>query len=496
MVFAPIDEDLIGKAAHAGYAYFRRGRTLHGSDVAPAVRHLGHKIAKVSKYMQFAHAGYKLGKKFVNSFSQKEKNNMPPVKRRLSYSSSSSSAKSTKNTTPWKKSMPPALRATATRKLQKAQRVSRQYNARLTGKVKRGTRKVSIKARFEKLGVANVCENNGIYDTSGSPVCIIGHGTYVNAFVARTCFAALIKHLFAKLHVPIANMNDSLSGNIFNVGDAFQFQWQANPAEIISTVSVTLVAADLNGTIDQFVIKLCNEICAQAYPNTGDGSNQVKFGRFQFVPIPTGQNRLPNVVINLSDSVFDVYMKSDLKIQNQSVSVLVDNQSDSVNNVPIYGKTYEGSGTGFDITNRLSPTQVNQIRINAVSGLIVDQAKDSLQVFEPYQRKHFKHVTREGRISINPGDIKTSTLMSRIRISFDMMVRNRAIIFSGLGDAITPDIRRGKFRVMMLDKVIGLAAATGVKVAYENNSYIASIFKPRYGQATLPAFYSNPITPA
>ena len=52
--------------------------------------------------------------------------------------------------------------------------------------------------------------------------------------------------------------------------------------------------------------------------------------------------------------------------------------------------------------------------------------------------------------------------------------------------AVEPRLRYGKYRFMILDKVIGVLGATGIKVAYEHNLYLAGYFVPTRNASMLP----------
>ena len=52
------DEELPGHLSRAAVGYVMGGNRLHGADVAPAVRHIGHKMAKTAQYMRYAQAAY------------------------------------------------------------------------------------------------------------------------------------------------------------------------------------------------------------------------------------------------------------------------------------------------------------------------------------------------------------------------------------------------------------------------------------------------------
>lgn len=55
-------------------------------------------------------------------------------------------------------------------------------------------------------------------------------------------------------------------------------------------------------------------------------------------------NGFTRLDIDLRRCKFDIYVKSSLKIQNRTVNTDANNEADDVDNVPLYGKQFEGSG--------------------------------------------------------------------------------------------------------------------------------------------------------
>jgi len=460
----------------------------YGDSVAAG----GIKAYQASKYAALAHSGYKLGRKLLDSFSQKEQTNMPPVKRRLSYSSSSS--KSMK-TTPRRQAQYKSRKAKLGAVTAKRQLVT---YGRLSGKVKSRNRRMPIKAMYENKGISLNTEYSQTLDSSGNPTVIVGHGTFATEQVMYTAMASIVKRLFAKMNLPVTSWDDVLRGADFTIGDTFQFVGRRQQAEDPSTCTSTLIAAHIGavGGFRSLVVRLTDLLRAWVNGNSVSpgyvGNQGVVIAALTYTPATSAKK--PRTEIQLTGAKIDLYIKSDLKMQNQSLTVAADNQADNVNNVPIYGKSYSGTGSGIQIMCPRSVTpgaDTRQYNIHFKRGIIAETSNASNLLNEPWQRKQIRFAKQDGKLGINPGEIKTSGLVSKFSVRFDYLAY---VCFQQFDPALAgiavpnPRSNLGKFRVMILDKVIGLAGATGVKIAYEHNYYCAAIFKPSYSNMTVPLY--------
>jgi len=116
--------------------------------------------------------------------------------------------------------------------------------------------------------------------------------------------------------------------------------------------------------------------------------------------------------IDLQSCRVKIYGKSALKFQNTSVIAPGDDE-DSVNNVPLEGRRYAGSGQITRYKNYLSTTPNGMTYlIGNNSGLMTQigfTASDP-SLLEPPKPELWTGVTRTDKVRIQPGDIKTSII--------------------------------------------------------------------------------------
>lgn len=476
--------------------YGRRGKRELPPLIDEAVR-LGNAIdsgvaraGQAFKYAQLAAGGFNLGRKVVNSFLQKEKQTMAPVAKKLQYGSPLRGRK-VSFTTP-RKSMLKRRKSILAKT-----RLPIYTTGKLAGRIKKHKRRLPKKDMYEKKGIAINTEYANTVDSAGNQTVIIGHSTTVAEQMLRVAVGVLVKRLFQKMNIEVATLNDVVNVVDFSIGDKFTFvgnrQGVDPPGGEGATVySYVLLAGDIGNTVMNLIDKLCGSLKTYINVQSNQWANAaLRFSEFRFEPVTDGTKH-DRCSLKILNSTMHFYCKSDLKMQNRSVSVETDNQADNVNNVPVYGKSYEGTGTGFSIQRAKSVNQLSESYfVHRTRGIMEINGTSSNGMLEPLTRKNFRGVSKSATVSYNPGEIKTSTLISSFVMYFDTLVFACVAAFNNLGlplAATNPWIKKGKFRFQILDKVIGLTGATGVKVAYEHNHYVAGYFKPGRSQQTTPYF--------
>jgi hypothetical protein len=174
--------------------------------------------------------------------------------------------------------------------------------------------------------------------------------------------------------------------------------------------------------------------------------------------------------LDLTKAKVQLYCKSSMKIQNRTSAAgftggTADNDADAVDNVPIYGKIYSGTGNYVqvqdDVYNAQNSGDVNVLAAGVVAG----------PLREPLPLSMVKRASQIAKAHLDPGEIKTSVLT--YRKTFTLMYLVRECAASG-GESASPLTRGiisiGKFRFFSLEKMIQSVATNdnnGLNVAYE-----------------------------
>ena len=183
--------------------------------------------------------------------------------------------------------------------------------------------------------------------------------------------------------------------------------------------------------------------------------------------------------INLRSIQFDLYVKSSLKFQNRSASTL-GTESDEVDNIPLYGKSYDCKGSGFYVSDRVrvaaSPNNnYNQFITQQINGLMVThgQSEPTGSIKEPPQPNYFQNCSKYSKVKVEPGEIKTSVLVFKRRIFLSTL----QTALCNIGNSDNAVIHRfGNSRLIALEKIMETHSGfddptVSIQVGYELNNY-------------------------
>jgi len=142
-------------------------------------------------------------------------------------------------------------------------------------------------------------------------------------------------------------------------------------------------------------------------------------GEFQEIAVHPTTASMCSMMLN--DLICNVYIKSSLKIQNRSKTGTgdVNDETDVVDSVPLYGKSYSGNGTSLRSKNAFGLTgQDMDLVSDQQYGIII--GNESLPGRkEPAQPRDFINVKNCGKVHIDPGQLKTSVLTQSFKHYFN-----------------------------------------------------------------------------
>lgn len=359
-------------------------------------------------------------------------------------------------------------------------------------KVARRTKRHS---RRNYKGVSLVTELGGVVDSAvnngSDPVVAqsklfgntiaIGHMTMPYETVLKMACRAIVKQLMisagdgelANFDAPIPQISDQ---------DIVELKYYFNPDSAdIQTHNFPLVLDGAILTYDGLAQVIANWISANA-------TSEWVFKYLSYVPIAvvtptfvlTGSRR-NYTTLNLSGCSLSFYSKSTLKIQNRTVNTATGDE-ESVDNVPIYGRSYEGGGSGTGAITRDKKGTVSAARDfvgDDKYGAIAKVPSEKWYQEVP-RADQFLKVKSDAKVHLDPGQVKTSRLISRLNVTFDRLITellkyNYATVGRSHGMHAF-----GHFRFMMFEKMLNSVAGTTVnsmKIAYETNLFISCTAK-------------------
>lgn len=281
----------------------------------------------------------------------------------------------------------------------------------------------------------------------------IGHASIPRTHAIKALFRALVKSIVNYAGTTIANFEE---GAYFNAGDLFILRYRTAVDAPLLNISHAFA---LGNTYEDIATSLFNAWFVAA----GIDSTNVVFESMEI-------NSTTRVIqIPLRNADIEFYFKGSLKIQNRTTETVEDDEADDVNNVPLYGKTYSGPGTGMMIAggSGTSASTTNLIA-NIDSGLISLDGDQSWSR-EPPLPFTLVRAHRMGKVRIEPGKIKTSTLLSKGRMNLTKYYR---MVWS-TSNTVYPQTFFGKYEIMSLEKIMEAAPSDAgivpMDIAFEIN---------------------------
>jgi len=346
---------------------------------------------------------------------------------------------------------------------------------KLGGKIKSKGRAKKANKKLYRSGIASTEEVGKEYGVTAQSMWV-GHNAGSFLQVWKNFWRCIVKEVMYRQGFCPKDMDEKVDN--ISVGDLFTCVYQTNDGVLATPIQYPLTATtDTPEIIAQYFYSTA---AALALPN-------VTLMYFSFVPsvntVGQATDRAP-VRIDLSQAYVNLYLKSSMKIQNRTIEDSTDNL-ESLDQCPIYGKSYSGVGNGVEQPTRLFTATSLQLIADQNLGIIEGSASD-LGLQEPISKVYFNHVKNEGKIKLEPSQIKTSVLVYQRTFSVN---RLRKIIADGInGSKLRSSF--GKFRFFAFERMIqiGNPAAGNITVGYETNNHCAVSLKLKSSKYTAPMF--------
>lgn len=347
----------------------------------------------------------------------------------------------------------------------------------LAGKIRKPFKRVKRAPKYKmSQGVEIINEWGKVVDDENCQY--IGHITHPQQTVIKTMWCAIAKKLMLKAGSQFSNLTQPLN---IEDGDILSVLYTQDVTNTSIQQNFTLVSTDN-------ILTLGANLAGGNYYSSGLATQQdVHFKAVTFFPRTVGEGTyrtLSQASIQLDQAYMSLDVKSSLKMQNRTVTTAADNEADDVDNCPLYGKVYAGPGTGAQLNSNTSTTKF--LWGNFETGLIQTGADDDNDLQEPPPPFQFNEVKKYDKISVSPGEIKTSVLSYKKTMLFNSL--NSMLVRYQTG--ITSVKRKiGKFRIYALEKVLdsqeGLPPIT---VALEHNYVLNAMLVERHNYRTAPQF--------
>lgn len=353
------------------------------------------------------------------------------------------------------------------------------FSGASSGKFSRGSRKFRKKAmvKHQMKGVNMTMEYSGT--TVADNTNWLGHITYPKDLLYKQAVVALFMHIMHKVGCKLSSTAEE--AKTLPAGTTLTFEYKLQPS-----TNYSLQTAVFGGAPGEIRNADTFQGWFTAAERPWTGLPETEFGRVwikgatagdpTFFQMQMHQIKVTNII------------KSTLKIQNQTVSVVGENEADDVTNAPLYGKSYNFKGTELKLRK---PFVGAGTAAPLVRSIIVGQSyygictpawtvNEAPELQEPPQgAAEFTNCKAVGKAHIDPGNIKTSVLTDKIVMMFNTLFRESQI------DVTIQNRERvrhyGHGRVFALEKMLNFGTEK-IKLAYEHNYEVSSslkVFNPR-----------------
>lgn len=330
---------------------------------------------------------------------------------------------------------------------------------------------LKTKKRVKRRGKKNSILNKGVYKTvekgavvscaAGSQTYFVGHTTGIYEEVIGAVCRAIFKALFDKAGVPIKNFSDSFSWPVTN--DRIDLRYQTAQDAAISTSTYSYPGGTIEAWLDLFV--------ADVLTQTNDDFKMYDITFIPTNPAATSNGIVPYTQMNLQNAKIQFDIKSTLKIQNRSQGVSAAGDENALDNVPLYGRGYSGWGTGTEYA-RIPTSATTPFYAARTTGMIFNTGTANNGTLEPPFAQLFRRAKREGKIHLDPGQIKTSVLTYRATKNLTWLCNQ----FNFLSTDTYPGFKFGNWRMFALEKMLNADTSTDFKYAYEHNCVLGARF--------------------
>jgi hypothetical protein len=360
--------------------------------------------------------------------------------------------------------------------------------ARSRGFTRRGRKYRKTKRNtMSRKGVTLAFECGG---TCNAKRCAyVGHYTTPGKIVRKMFWRSLLKRLFEKVYS--YSPNNLLLPITLQPLDNVELRYRRNTNsgafEVIAYQATVTPGSGVENSIDTVAAYFADD----GLPiNNSSKDTSLELVDLSFYPSTAQGTRCR---IRLLDAVVHLYSKSTLKLQNRTINAL-GTEADEVDNVPIYGKSYAGSGAGATwkgdavVTNANGADFVADKNFGVILEAVNTTGYNGLQ--EPPLPGDFSHVQKSGKVRLDPGDIKTSSLSSNNKMDLNKFYRRVANI-DAASQYVKTDL--GQYRFFAMEKMIDsfqTADQPSIIVAYEHNIRMQMTVSEKYTTNTVQLFES------
>lgn len=354
--------------------------------------------------------------------------------------------------------------------IQKSKRDVGASHSSSKGFVKGGSKKIKSEDIFATRGIVVHREQGGVVSTNGTEkaqALLIGHSNFTKSQLLYDICTSLVKMIATKMGRNIASFDDSVfaAGSGIGLEYVWIMEYGTHPAASVSPFSIVSVPG-VNQSWTYVRDTLFSQMTSLINAHSGFYLNK------WWVQQKDNNSSIPNyypiVEIDMMKCRVQLYCKSAMKFQNRSINSTGNTDSNDVDNVPLYGKTYNGYGNYVIVSNVGYATDTNTV-VATPNFINLKASSSSNPVLrEPLGKSQIVKAKTIGKIHMEPAEIKTSILVYRKSHNLNSLLRQLARV--GNETTNSQFIELGRFRFIHMEKMLQAVATTDINafnVAWE-----------------------------
>jgi len=340
-------------------------------------------------------------------------------------------------------------------------------------KVSRTSRKVRKLTPMQKLGTTAVSEFRS--SINSSTTVYFGHCSVARSQAFWTIARSIVKLLALRTGISVEDFDAIIPGS-GTPGDDWALAYRNGQDPSDSTFVYNFV------TLGVYSLELV-AIRFKEFMETQASKPNILYIAASYIPVLGSWSRAQ---ISLLDANIHVDMRSHLKFQNRTVSSSGSKSTDIIDTNPLYGKQYGGYGNGTMINVGQGPTFAGLLG-SSNEGLIAADGTAVNTMKEPPPPKQLPQVRHSGSISIEPGEIRKSSLYCKKSFKVNKLIQQL-----GTQSNVNPSgdsfffHNLGSFRIFALEKVMYDIGEASIDVSFEiqttTSSYISNVDRPLTAQ--------------
>jgi len=351
--------------------------------------------------------------------------------------------------------------------VRKAQTAPGRSGGRISSKTTVKRYKKTKQAKISRKGVVSTVQSGQvvtIVTSAQKQAIVLGHTTCPQQTMLYSGWVALFKHMIQQAGYCINDLSAVLP---WVAGDQLKVIYRIGPGYNLSTADIPLAGLVTIPAMATYVTGISID-----WNLAGVATDNIEFEYLKLIPDPVNQPEFSPVRLCFKSIQLKYYIQSHFKAQNRSV-LGGDTESTAVDNVPLYGKTYMGNGTGPQFVYAQDELQRNNYVADNYYGNIIPkvntQTTGDPALVEPPDPQMFDKCKMFGNLKLEPGEIKTSTLEYSANMKWGKFwIQFRSDPTALDGGTYNALVRPyGKWRMFALQKMID-SESSSVSIAVEH----------------------------